>query len=323
MTCRPIRAPRSSAWSRCSRRFRRRSQNRRSTDTHLSSVLYPRVRSSPLSLEYTHGPFRSLARDRRRRRCSSRLAARRSSSRRRRRLRRRVVHRLDVGESRSSSGRPTCRRRSSPRRRPIRASDSRPDCRTPARRSGTCAWSRTRRRRRDSPESPTPTSASPARTSSRATTTASRSGTSRIRARRGSASASSARRRRATSRSIRICSSCRPKRRRRASTAARRRRRRPVSKDRIRGLRIFDITDIDNPKYLANVQTCRGSHTHTVVRRSEATRRTSTSTSRARRAFVRPKSWRAATTTPGTRTTRTSASKSSRFRSRIRSRRRS
>jgi hypothetical protein len=38
-----------------------------------------------------------------------------------------------------------------------------------------------------------------------------------------------------------------------------------VSKDRIRGLRIFDITDIDNPKYLTNVQTCRGSHTHTVV----------------------------------------------------------
>jgi hypothetical protein len=38
-----------------------------------------------------------------------------------------------------------------------------------------------------------------------------------------------------------------------------------VSRDRIRGLRIFDITDIDNPKYLTNVQTCRGSHTHTVV----------------------------------------------------------
>jgi hypothetical protein len=38
-----------------------------------------------------------------------------------------------------------------------------------------------------------------------------------------------------------------------------------VSKDRIRGVRIFDITDIDNPKYLTNVQTCRGSHTHTVV----------------------------------------------------------
>jgi hypothetical protein len=38
-----------------------------------------------------------------------------------------------------------------------------------------------------------------------------------------------------------------------------------VSKDRIRGVRIFDITNIDNPKYLANVQTCRGSHTHTLL----------------------------------------------------------
>jgi hypothetical protein len=39
----------------------------------------------------------------------------------------------------------------------------------------------------------------------------------------------------------------------------------PVSKDRLRGIRIFDISDIANPKYVANVQTCRGSHTHTVV----------------------------------------------------------
>ena len=38
-----------------------------------------------------------------------------------------------------------------------------------------------------------------------------------------------------------------------------------VSTARLRGLRIFDITDIMNPKYVANVQTCRGSHTHTVV----------------------------------------------------------
>ena len=38
-----------------------------------------------------------------------------------------------------------------------------------------------------------------------------------------------------------------------------------VSLDRLRGIRIFDITDIGNPKYLTNVQTCRGSHTHTVV----------------------------------------------------------
>ena len=38
-----------------------------------------------------------------------------------------------------------------------------------------------------------------------------------------------------------------------------------VSKDRLRGLRIFDISDLSNPKNVGNVQTCRGSHTHTVV----------------------------------------------------------
>ncbi len=38
-----------------------------------------------------------------------------------------------------------------------------------------------------------------------------------------------------------------------------------VSTARLRGIRIFDIRDIANPKYIANVQTCRGSHTHTVV----------------------------------------------------------
>src|SRR3954470_12624214 len=38
-----------------------------------------------------------------------------------------------------------------------------------------------------------------------------------------------------------------------------------VSKERLRGLRIFDITDIAHPKNVGNVQTCRGSHTHTVV----------------------------------------------------------
>ncbi|HJU72231.1 MAG TPA: hypothetical protein VJ717_00685 [Gemmatimonadaceae bacterium] len=38
-----------------------------------------------------------------------------------------------------------------------------------------------------------------------------------------------------------------------------------VSHDRIRGIRIFDAPDIASPKYIANVQTCRGSHTHTVV----------------------------------------------------------
>ncbi len=39
----------------------------------------------------------------------------------------------------------------------------------------------------------------------------------------------------------------------------------PVSKERMRGVRIFDITNIREPKLVANVQTCRGSHTHTVL----------------------------------------------------------
>src|SRR5690349_13268003 len=36
-------------------------------------------------------------------------------------------------------------------------------------------------------------------------------------------------------------------------------------KDRFRGVRIFDISDIRSPKQIATVQTCRGSHTHTLV----------------------------------------------------------
>src|SRR6185436_26899 len=39
----------------------------------------------------------------------------------------------------------------------------------------------------------------------------------------------------------------------------------PVSLERFRGVRIFDISDIENPKQIAAVQTCRGSHTHTLV----------------------------------------------------------
>ncbi|CAN5796140.1 hypothetical protein BH23GEM6_BH23GEM6_02170 [soil metagenome] len=38
-----------------------------------------------------------------------------------------------------------------------------------------------------------------------------------------------------------------------------------VSADRLRGLRIFDISDLANPRNVGNVQTCRGSHTHTVL----------------------------------------------------------
>ena len=39
----------------------------------------------------------------------------------------------------------------------------------------------------------------------------------------------------------------------------------PVSAERFRGVRIFDISDLQHPKQLAAVQTCRGSHTHTIV----------------------------------------------------------
>ncbi len=38
-----------------------------------------------------------------------------------------------------------------------------------------------------------------------------------------------------------------------------------VQKDRFRGVRIFDISDVKNPKQVGAVQTCRGSHTHTLV----------------------------------------------------------
>ena len=38
-----------------------------------------------------------------------------------------------------------------------------------------------------------------------------------------------------------------------------------ASPERLRGIRIFDISDIRNPKYIGNVQTCRGSHTHSVL----------------------------------------------------------
>jgi hypothetical protein len=38
-----------------------------------------------------------------------------------------------------------------------------------------------------------------------------------------------------------------------------------AQKDRFRGVRIFDISDIRNPKQVAAVQSCRGSHTHTLV----------------------------------------------------------
>jgi hypothetical protein len=39
----------------------------------------------------------------------------------------------------------------------------------------------------------------------------------------------------------------------------------PPSPDRFRGVRIFDISDIGKPQQVAAVQSCRGSHTHTLV----------------------------------------------------------
>jgi hypothetical protein len=38
-----------------------------------------------------------------------------------------------------------------------------------------------------------------------------------------------------------------------------------ISDERFRGLRIFDISDLTRPRQVGAVQTCRGSHTHTVV----------------------------------------------------------
>ncbi len=38
-----------------------------------------------------------------------------------------------------------------------------------------------------------------------------------------------------------------------------------VSEERFRGIRIFDISDITRPRQVGQVQTCRGSHTHSIV----------------------------------------------------------
>jgi len=38
-----------------------------------------------------------------------------------------------------------------------------------------------------------------------------------------------------------------------------------VSPERFRGVRIFDVSNLDRPRQVAAVQTCRGSHTHTLV----------------------------------------------------------
>jgi hypothetical protein len=50
-----------------------------------------------------------------------------------------------------------------------------------------------------------------------------------------------------------------------AGAAPRGRQQPPASPDRVKGVRIFDISDVTNPRQVADVQTCRGSHTHTLV----------------------------------------------------------
>ena len=42
-----------------------------------------------------------------------------------------------------------------------------------------------------------------------------------------------------------------------------------VSNDRVRGIRIFDVSDFRSPTQVAAVQTCRGSHTHTVAQEAD------------------------------------------------------
>lgn len=50
-----------------------------------------------------------------------------------------------------------------------------------------------------------------------------------------------------------------------AAQAERRRPIPPADKNRFRGVRIFDISKLSSPQQVAAVQTCRGSHTHTLV----------------------------------------------------------
>jgi hypothetical protein len=68
-----------------------------------------------------------------------------------------------------------------------------------------------------------------------------------------------------------------------------------VSNDRFRGLRIFDISDLTRPRQVGAVQTCRGSHTHSVVAGPGKTARSS-STIPAPPACAKKRRWRAAST---------------------------
>ena len=148
---------------------------------------------------------------------------------------------------------------------------------------GTCDSSRTRRRsEKFVGMTRIPTSRSSGTTPFRATTTASRCGTSRTSAQSvASRPRTSARRRRATSRSIKNLLFVSAEGLTGRQDCGGQGVPDSVSAMRVRGIRIFDISDIAKPKYITDVQTCRGSHTHTVLV-DRTTRTTSTSTSRAR-----------------------------------------
>ena len=83
------------------------------------------------------------------------------------------------------------------------------------------------------------------------------------------------------------------------------------------GVRIFDVSNPKAPKLVKNVQTCKGSHTHTLVPSPTDPRRSSTSTCPDSRQRDRRRSWPGARTarTRRTRRTRSSSSTSSRCRS--------
>ena len=123
--------------------------------------------------------------------------------------------------------------------------------------------------RRATSGSSTPTWLSSARTRSSAASTASRSTTSATRPTRCCAARSCARAVRATPPSTALntatCCSCPSRRRGAAIDCGTQGAPGAVNPERFRGVRIFDISDIDNPVQLPGVQTCRGSHTHTIV----------------------------------------------------------
>ena len=155
-----------------------------------------------------------------------------------------------------------------PHRIPIRASASRPVVERGRGRVEHEAHLQHARRRRSSSASRTPISRSPASTRFRAATTASRSGTSPTRTSRRSRPRTSAPHRRATSRSTRTCCSFRRKADGRLDCGAEGVKD-TVSTERLRGIRIFDITDIAHPKNIAQrADVPRLAHAH-AARRSQ------------------------------------------------------